>query len=250
MTDNSTAPLVIDAIHKSYGSHTVLSDVSFTLKPGEIFGLIGLNGVGKTTLIKIILDLAQADRGQARMFGQPCTTVKAREKISYLPEKFSPSRYLKGMEHLKLALSYYGKKLDEDKARQMAVDLDLDPNALTRKVGSYSKGMGQKLGLIGAFMVDQPFMILDEPMSGLDPRARIKLKDVMLRAKAEGKTLFFSSHILSDIDEICDRIGVIHDQKLVYLGTASEFKPTFSETSLERAFLKAIGEESNARAVA
>lgn len=249
MTEMNT-PLVIDAIRKSYGSHAVLEDISFQLKPGEIFGLIGLNGIGKTTLIKIMLDLAQADAGQARMFGEPCTTVKAREKISYLPEKFSPSRYLKGMEHLKLALSYYGKKLDEGKARQMAVDLDLDPNALTRKVGGYSKGMGQKLGLIGAFMVDQPFMILDEPMSGLDPRARIKLKDVMLRAKAEGKTLFFSSHILSDIDEICDRIGIIHDKKLVYLGTASEFKPTFKETSLERAFLKAIGEDKTTRAVA
>lgn len=244
-------PLRIDSIAKSYGSHTVLGGISFDLKPGEIFGLVGLNGIGKTTLIKIILDLSKADSGQANIFGEPSTTVKAREKVSYLPEKFSPSRYLKGMEHLKLALSYYGQKLDEDLARQMAVDLDLDPAALDRKVGSYSKGMGQKLGLIGAFMVDQPFMILDEPMSGLDPRARIKLKDVMLRAKGQGKTLFFSSHILSDIDEICDRIGIIHNRELVYLGTAKEFKPTFGEQSLERAFLKAIGEDANiSRAVA
>lgn len=249
MTDS--APLTIDAISKSYGSHAVLDQLSLTLNPGEIFGLVGLNGIGKTTLIKIILDLSKADSGQACIFGEPGTTVKAREKISYLPEKFSPSRYLKGMEHLKLALSYYGQKLDQDLARQMAVDLDLDPAALDRKVGSYSKGMGQKLGLIGAFMVDQPFMILDEPMSGLDPRARIKLKDVMLRAKGQGKTLFFSSHILSDIDEICDRIGIIHDRKLVYLGTAKEFKPTFGEQSLERAFLKAIGENAAiSRAVA
>jgi ABC-2 type transport system ATP-binding protein len=87
-------------------------------------------------------------------------------------------------------------------------------------------------------------MILDEPMSGLDPRARIALKEVMLRAKREGKTLFFSSHILSDIDEICDRIGIIHDSKLVYLGTAAAFKPTFGEDSLERAFLKAIGADT------
>jgi len=250
MSSTLAAPLSLEAISKSYGKHQVLEEISFSLKPGEIFGLIGLNGVGKTTLIKIILDLAKADGGEARMFGELCTTVAARERISYLPEKFSPSRYLKGMEHLSLALSYYGKKLDTEKALQMAEDLDLDPQALTRKVGSYSKGMGQKLGLIGAFMVDQPFMILDEPMSGLDPRARIKLKDVMLRAKAEGKTLFFSSHILSDIDEICDRIGIIHDKKLVYLGTAAEFKPTFGEASLERAFLKAIGEHPASRAVA
>ena len=246
----STLPLVVHDIHKSYGAHKVLDGISLSLNPGEIFGLIGLNGAGKTTLIKILLDLASADAGHAEIFGESCTKVKAREQLSYLPEKFSPSRYLKGAEHLSLALSYYGRALDIDAARQLAVDLDLDPDVLTRKVGGYSKGMGQKLGLIGAFMVDQPFMILDEPMSGLDPRARIKLKDAMLRAKAQGKTLFFSSHILSDIDEICDRIGIIHDSKLVYLGTAAQFKPTFAETSLERAFLKAIGESATAAAAA
>jgi ABC-2 type transport system ATP-binding protein len=252
MTDQSS-PLQIEHISKSYGTHQVLNDISFTLKPGEIFGLVGLNGAGKTTLIKILLDLAESNGGTARIFGESCNTVKARERISYLPEKFSPSRYLKGDEYLSLSLSYYGKKLDKAAARQLASDLDLNPDVLSRKVGGYSKGMGQKLGLIGAFMVDQPFMILDEPMSGLDPRARIALKEVMLRARDQGKTLFFSSHILSDIDEICDRIGIIHDSKLVYLGTAAEFKPTFGESTLERAFLKAIGEDAarlQAKAVA
>lgn len=245
MTTDTTIPLRVSAISKSYAQQQVLDGISFDLKPGEIFGLVGLNGAGKTTLIKILLDLADANSGSASIFGEPCNTVKARERISYLPEKFSPSRYLKGFEYLSLALSYYGKKLDKDAARQMAKDLDLNPDALGRKVGGYSKGMGQKLGLIGAFMVDQPFMILDEPMSGLDPRARIALKEVMLRARSEGKTLFFSSHILSDIDEICDRIGIIHNSKLVYLGKASEFKPTYGEQTLERAFLKAIGEDAS-----
>lgn len=244
MTEPSI-PLHIDNISKSYGQHLVLDGISFDLKPGEIFGLIGLNGAGKTTLIKILLDLADADAGRAAIFGEPSDTVKARERISYLPEKFSPSRYLKGDEYLSLALSYYGKKFDREAARKLATDLDLNPDVLSRKVGGYSKGMGQKLGLIGAFLVDQPFMILDEPMSGLDPRARIALKDVMMHARSEGKTLFFSSHILSDIDEICDRICIIHDSKLVYLGTAAEFKPTFNETSLERAFLKAIGADAS-----
>ena len=239
---SASVPLAIDHIDKFYGAHHVLGDISFALKPGEIFGLVGLNGAGKTTLIKILLDLTTADRGHAHIFGEPSDTVHARTKLSYLPEKFSPSRYLRGSEHLALALSYYGKKFDLAAAQALAVDLDLDPAVLTRKVGGYSKGMGQKLGLMDAFMVDQPFMILDEPMSGLDPRARIKLKDVMLRARAQGKTIFFSSHILSDIEEICDRIGIIHNSKLVYLGTAAEFKPTFQEQTLERAFLKAIGE--------
>ncbi len=245
MNETSASPLVVENISKSYGTHQVLDQISFALNPGEIFGLVGLNGAGKTTLIKMLLDLAKPDHGQARMFGTPCTEVAARARVSYLPEKFTPSRYLKGAEHLALALSYYGKKLDRTKAADLAVKLDLDPAVLTRKVGSYSKGMGQKLGLIGAFMVDQPFMILDEPMSGLDPRARIKLKDTMLEAKRAGKTLFFSSHILSDIDEICDRIGIIHNSKLVYLGTAAAFKPTFKQETLERAFLAAIGEPTS-----
>jgi len=243
MNTEKSSPLAVECISKSYGKHCVLDGISLDLKQGEIFGLVGLNGAGKTTLIKILLDLATADSGTATIFGQPCVSVKGRERLSYLPEKFSPSRYLKGYEHLALALSYFGKKLDVEKAQALARSLDLDPAVLSRKVGSYSKGMGQKLGLIGAFMVDQPFMILDEPMSGLDPRARICLKEVMLQAKRDGKTLFFSSHILSDIDEICDRIGIIHDSKLVYLGTAADFKPTFHENSLERAFLRAIGEQ-------
>ncbi|MFZ4125086.1 MAG: ABC transporter ATP-binding protein [Rickettsiales bacterium] len=234
------SPLELHSIYKSYGKHQVLKDISFSLKEGEIFGLIGLNGIGKTTLIKIILDLSHADNGQANILGKLSTTVEARRNISYLPEKFTPSRYLLGKEYLALSLSYYGKKLDISAARQMAEALDLNPDVLDRKVGSYSKGMGQKLGLVGAFMVDQPFLILDEPMSGLDPRSRIKLKDVMLEQKKRGKTIFFSSHILADIDEICDRIGIIHDTALRYIGTAKDFKPTYQEQSLERAFLKAI----------
>ncbi|MEJ0010727.1 MAG: ABC transporter ATP-binding protein [Alphaproteobacteria bacterium] len=236
-------PLRVAQVSKSYGQHRVLGDISFALKEGEIFGLVGLNGIGKTTLIKLILDLAPADGGHIEIFGESSVSVKAREHLSYLPEKFSPSRYLKGHEHLELALSYYKRKYDASAAAQLARELDLDPAVLSRKVGSYSKGMGQKLGLIGAFMIDQPLLILDEPMSGLDPRARIMLKEVMKREKKRGRTLFFSSHILSDIDEICDRIGIIHDSKLVYLGAAAEFKPTFGETNLERAFLKAIGSE-------
>jgi ABC-2 type transport system ATP-binding protein len=240
MENSVTSPLSVHHIHKSYLKRPVLNDISFSLVPGEIFGLIGLNGAGKTTLIKIILDLANAGKGEARIFNAPTSDLKARRELSYLPEKFQPSRYLKGMEYLDLALSYYGKKLDAEKAREGAVALDLDPNVLNARVGSYSKGMGQKLGLLGAFMIDASLFILDEPMSGLDPRARIKLKNMLLATKARGKTVFFSSHILSDIDEICDRIGVIHEGRLFFIGTPKEFKMRFGNDSLEKAFLNSI----------
>jgi ABC-2 type transport system ATP-binding protein len=238
--DTNSPPLNVEGVSKRFKAHQVLDGVSLELKAGEIFGLIGLNGVGKTTLIKIILDLIQSDKGKVSMFGRSTTSVLSRQNLSYLPEKFSPSRYLYGREYLSLSLAYYHKKLDIEAARSLAAALDLDPRVLDEKVGSYSKGMGQKLGLTGAFLVDQPFMILDEPMSGLDPSARIKLKNVMLQARAQGKTIFFSSHILADIDEICDRIGVIHDTKLLYVGTPAAFKPVYQESTLEKAFLRAI----------
>jgi ABC-2 type transport system ATP-binding protein len=236
----STSPLTVQDIHKSFFGRKVLDGIGLSLIPGEIFGLVGLNGAGKTTLIKIILDLINADEGKVSIFDIPTRNINARKHLSYLPEKFQPSRYLKGLEYLDLALSYYGKKLDIDLARNLAVGLDLDPNVLGLRVGSYSKGMGQKLGLLGAFMIDVSLLILDEPMSGLDPRARIKLKERLLDARQQGKTIFFSSHILSDLDEICDRIGVIHGGHLFFVGTPQEFKEQYTEASLEKAFLHSI----------
>lgn len=236
----TTSPLCIENVYKTYDNRLVLEAIDFSLVPGEIFGLIGLNGAGKTTLIKIMLDLIDADQGAAQIFGTPATNLNARASLSYLPEKFQPSRYLKGMEYLDLALSYYGKKLDVQQARDYAAALDLNPDVLNARVGSYSKGMGQKLGLVGAFMVDAPLLVLDEPMSGLDPSVRIKLKELLLAQRTQGKTIFFSSHILSDLDEICDRIGVIHLGKLFFIGTPADFKARHGEKMLEKAFLRSI----------
>ena len=234
------APLSITDLRKRYGTNLALDGATFALKPGEIFGLIGLNGAGKTTLIKIVLDLISADGGEARLFGHPATDVEARRHLSYMPEKFQPSRYLKGFEYLDLSLSYYGQKLNQAAARRMAAQLDLDPDVLPARVGTYSKGMGQKLGLVGAFLIHAPLLILDEPMSGLDPRARIRLKEAMLEARKAGRTLFFSSHILSDIDEICDRVGVIHEGRQRFVGTPAEYKKQAGEKVLEKAFLEVI----------
>ncbi len=233
-------PLQANNIVKSYGKNLVLNDVSLSLIPGELFGLIGLNGVGKTTLIKILLDLSRADQGEAFFFGERTTNANARKNISYLPERFQPSRYLRGSEYLSLSLSYFGKEYSEADAHAEAVALDLAVEALDRKVGSYSKGMGQKLGLIGAFLVGAPCLILDEPMSGLDPRARIKLKERLLAEKSRGKTIFFSSHILSDIDEICDRIGIINEGKIIFVGKPADFKQQFPSETLEKSFLRSI----------
>jgi ABC-2 type transport system ATP-binding protein len=246
-----TTPLIVSNISKSFGAHTVLDNVSLELREGEIFGLIGLNGIGKTTLIKIILGLLNADAGEVTIFSESWKTTAAKRHLSYLPEKFQPSRFLTGKECIKLALSYYGKAYDEEEASKQAQLLGLHPDVLQQRVSSYSKGMGQKTGLIASLMIGTPLVVLDEPMSGLDPKARIQLKARLRQVRNEGRTIFFSSHILADIEEICDRIAIIHNTHFKYIGSTAEFKQKYQQgLTLEEAFLEVIGEDSKAVAAA
>lgn len=241
----SNSPLKIKNLKKSFGDSVVLDDISFELKNNEIFGLIGLNGAGKTTLIKIILDLLEADSGNIEILGTSSKLTKSREKLRYLPEKFQASTMLKGKEFLKIFNNFDktynpSKEEFEKETFKLADLLALDKKALNLKVSKYSKGMGQKLGLISTFLGNSELIVLDEPMSGLDPKARIFLKKLLLDSKKNKKSVFFSSHILADIDEICDRVGVLYNGKIVFLGTPSDLKKKHSETSLEKAFLREI----------
>jgi len=235
-------PLDIQAITKKYGTRAVLDKVDIKLKAGEIFGLIGLNGVGKTTLIKIILDLLKADSGGISLFGEAHTQASARRHLCYLPEKFMPSPYLKGHEFLSLAAAYYQLPYEKKKGEEWAAALDLDPKALGQKISRYSKGMGQKLGLISAFFSKTPLLILDEPMSGLDPKARVYLKRALQEYRDAGRTIFFSSHILADMDQICNRIAVLHEGKIIFIGTPALFKKTYHAKgkTLEETFLSVL----------
>lgn len=237
---SSAIPLKINSLEKSFKEKSVLNGVSLEVKNGNIHGLIGVNGVGKTTMIKIILDLLKSNSGEASFFGKTVNSPESRRSISYLPEKFYPSQFLKGREFLSLAMSYYGKDLNLKKAKEKAAMLDLDPDVLEHRIGKYSKGMGQKLGLLSVFLSEAPLLILDEPMSGLDPSARIKLKKLLNEYKNQGNTIFFSSHILADIEEICDCMSVMHKGDIIYNGTAPEFLKKYDEKNLEHAFLKAI----------
>ena len=232
-------PLVVEKLSAGYGRKTVIHDISFEVKPREVFGLIGLNGAGKSTLIKAVLGLGKA-QGDAHIFGVRSGPAESRRSLAYLPEKFLPSPLLKGWEFLSLTLAYYGRKLDRDTALSLCRGLDLDTEALDRTGRTYSKGMGQKLGLLGTMLIGAPLMILDEPMSGLDPRARIMLKDRLLEYRAAGNTIFFSSHILADIEEICDRIAIMHQGHLVFIGTPGELLQRTDRANLERSFLAMI----------
>lgn len=244
MTD-SALPLSISGVSTGYGKRLVLENISFDLQPHECFGLVGLNGIGKTTLIRSLLGL-KATAGTIAFFGESNQRAESRRNIIYLPERFHPSPQLTGWEYLSILAAYFAQAVDRDEARRIAAGLDLDPAALDRRVKTYSKGMGQKLGLVGTFLIKAPLMILDEPMSGLDPRARALLKDRLVESRAEGRTIFFSSHILADIQEICDRIGILHAGRMIYLGTTQDFIDGSNSQSLERAFLEALDRAEHA----
>lgn len=232
-------PLKISSIEKTF-DRKVLSDVSFEVQKNEIFGFIGLNGQGKTTLIKIMIDLLDQDEGEVEIFGVSRVLPESRKFLCYLPEKFQPSMNQRGIDFVKFVLGFYNKKYDEVAAYKICQNLDLAYEVLEYKISKYSKGMTQKLGLLAVFLSKAELIILDEPMSGLDPKARIALKKELLDYKKDGKTIFFSSHILSDMDEICDRIAVLHNSKISYIGTAKGLKEKHSKALLDSAFLEEI----------
>ena len=237
---NKAIAIKVSNIHKNFNNQPVLSGVSFAVGKGEIYGVVGLNGIGKTTIIKIILGLMNQDKGNIKIFDKSNTDINAKKSVTYLPEKFSPSTFLKGSEFLSISCGYYGKEYDQQEGEKICAELGFDVTALPKKVSKYSKGMGQKLGLASVFLSNSPLLILDEPMSGLDPSARILLKKKIQNYKKKGGTIFFTSHILSDIEEICDKIAILHNGNLHYEGTVSKFVKTYDTNNLEQAFLRAI----------
>lgn len=231
-------PLNISDLHKHFAKHAVLKGVNLQLQAGEIFGLIGLNGMGKTTIIKSILDLLQPDQGTITLFGLDHQQKISRRDICYLPEKFQPPATLKGKEFLSLYIANFSLS----QAKNYAQALDLDPACLEQKISKYSKGMTQKLGIIYTFMHPAKLIILDEPMSGLDPKARILFKKELLNSHQQGKTIFFSSHILTDIQELCDRMAVLNDGRISFIGTPTDFCHKHKlDNNIEKAFLQEIG---------
>jgi ABC-2 type transport system ATP-binding protein len=233
-------PIKINSISKSFKKTKILDDISLKITSGETPNPIALNGTNKTTLIKIMLKLINEDAGSIEFFGINHTNDHSRNNLSYLPEKFTPSSFLTGHEFLELTLESYKMPYDKSAGYQFAEKLDLRSSALDESVSKYSKGMSQKLGLAAMLLRRPKLLILDEPMSGLDPRARVFLKNALKEYVAEGNTVFFTSHILADIDEICSKIAVIHNTKINFHGTPSEFRNNYPADSLEKSFLQSI----------
>jgi ABC-2 type transport system ATP-binding protein len=256
----AVAALALEGLRKTYKGHLsltsreVIRGLDLTVETGEVFGLLGQNGAGKTTTIKMILSLIFPDAGTIRIFGQDASNVAVKHRIGFLPENPFFYEYLTGREFL----DFYGQLFGHDAAlrRRRAAEV-LEAVGMASRADlplrKYSKGMLQRIGMAQALLNDPDLVILDEPMSGLDPIGRREFRDLILGLKARGKTVFFSSHILSDAEAICDRVAILKDGRLARCGRLSEllshdvraWEVTFSGPPL--AALAAGGELISAR---
>ncbi len=241
LSSTSAPAISFSGVAKSFARTTVLTDLSFSVKEGEFFGLVGVNGAGKTTSLKGLLDFSEVDAGEIEIFGVSHRLITARESLAYLPERFLPPYYLTGRDFLEYSARLHGVEADSAKLEALCASLDLELAALRRPVRQYSKGMAQKLGLIACFLSDKALYILDEPMSGLDPKARILVKRYLTELRTRKRTVFFSTHLLTDVESLCDRMGILHGGRLRFVGTPEACRQQYGG-SLEQAYLACISE--------
>jgi ABC-2 type transport system ATP-binding protein len=219
------APAIsIRDLRKSYGAVEAVRGVTFDVAQGEIFGFLGLNGAGKTTTIRILLDLLRPSAGSAALFGIDCQrdSRKARALVGYLPGELGFYADMTGRELLDLTAGLSGRAVSHEYRRQLADRLELSRADFERRLREYSTGMKRKLGIIQALQADPELLILDEPTEGLDPLVQEALNGVLLDLRARGRTVFMSSHVLSEVERLCDRIAVISSGQLVLLSTVDD----------------------------
>jgi ABC-2 type transport system ATP-binding protein len=210
-----------------------LKALDLEIRRGEIFGLLGPNGSGKTTTIKLLLGLLFPTSGQALVFGRDATDVSKNERLGYLPEESYLYRFLNAEE----TLDFYGRLFDmpakvrRQRAAELITLVGLNKHK-RRQLKEYSKGMARRIGLAQALINDPEFILLDEPTSGLDPIGTREIKDLILRLKSEGKTVLMSSHLLADVQDVCDRIAILHEGELKELGRVDSLLKLRGETEI------------------
>ena len=219
-----------------------LKGLSLAVFEGEVFGFLGPNGAGKTTTMNVLLGFVPPTSGQAWMFGVDVRQPIARQRIGYLPELTYYYKFLSAEETLRFYAKIFGIPRAQADARidQVLKLVELD-HARSRPIKTYSKGMQQRVGLAQALINDPDMLILDEPTSGLDPIGRMKVRSIIQRLKSEGKTVFFSSHELGEVETVCDRVAILHAGELKAEGRVSELIRHHQQNNLEQVFLKIIG---------
>ncbi len=238
--DLGPIPLEFRGVGKSYRGLDVLRGLDLTVELGTTVGLVGTNGAGKTTLIKCLLDFCHLDRGSISIFGVDHRKLSARTGLAYLPEHFQAPAYLTGERFLRSLLKLHGRTYESTQALESFDRLGLKRDALRQRVYTYSKGMSQKLGLALCLLANKPLLVLDEPMSGLDPKARYLFKQQVIEQKRLGRTIFFSTHLLNDVENLCDIIAILDQGKLQFVGTPEQCCQTFAADNLETAYMHCI----------
>ena len=227
---------------KTYkGGTEALKGLDLEVRAGEVYGFIGPNGAGKSTTIQLLLNFIQPDKGSALLFGEPVSGTGHRSRIGYLPESVNLHTYYTGRRLLEFYAGLSGVA-SRDRAGRAGEMLDLVSlkDAADRKISKYSKGMVQRLGLAQALMNDPELLILDEPTSNLDPVGRRDFRDIVLKLKEQGKTVFISSHILSEVGSVCDRVAILHQGELRRLEDLRSWDEV-STRALEDLFFDVVG---------
>jgi ABC-2 type transport system ATP-binding protein len=216
----------LERISKAYGSIAAVRDLSLEVEPGEIFGFLGLNGAGKTTSIRIILDLVRPTSGRACVFGIDCRkeSLAARAQIGYLPGELGFYGDMTGEATLNVLARLSDGVIDRVRRGELLERMQLPSRDLRRKVRDYSTGMKRKLGIVQAFQPDPPLLILDEPTEGLDPLMQDALYELLADTRRRGRTVFMSSHVLSEVERVCDRIGLLRRGELVLVSSVSDVR--------------------------
>ena len=222
-------------------SKVAVKDLSFRVGYGEVFGFLGPNGAGKTTTMNVLLGFVNASSGDAYLFGRNVREPIARQRIGYLPELTYYYKFLNAEELLRFYAGIFGIPSEEVERRLdfvlKLVELD---HARKRLIKTYSKGMQQRVGLAQALINNPDLLILDEPTSGLDPVGRMKVRAIIQRLKNEGKTVFFSSHELGEVETVCDRVVILHEGELREEGSVKHLIDKY-QCNLEQVFLRVIG---------
>jgi ABC-2 type transport system ATP-binding protein len=247
MNSTPTAVIKIEGLVVEYPGRgfrqpptAALKKLTLDVQPGEIFGFLGPNGAGKTTTMNVLLGFVQPTSGAASLFGIDVRQPIARQRIGYLPELTYYYKFLTAEELLRFYAKIFGLPRGEaDRRIDKLLKLVELEHARKRPIKSYSKGMQQRVGLAQALINNPDLLILDEPTSGLDPLGRMKVREIIQRLKNEGKTVFFSSHELGEVEIVCDRAAIINRGELKAVGRIKEI--TGAHTNLEEAFLEIIG---------
>ena len=228
---------------KGQGRKCAINDLNLKVNPGEVFGFLGPNGAGKTTTMNVLLGFVNATGGSAFLFGVDVREPIARQKIGYLPELTYYYKFLTAEELLRFYAKIFGLTASETSRRieQLLKLVELE-HARKRPIKTYSKGMQQRVGLAQALINNPDLLILDEPTSGLDPLGRMKVREIIQRLKDEGKTVFFSSHELGEVETVCDRVAIINQGELRVEGKVADLVDKY-KANLEQIFLKIVAEQ-------